>query len=148
MDGKHSWSRNSWAAAEVGSDASSSFLILVLSCKLHKAVPFSRVFSGAPGSSPGMTHVHFRHPSLTRGKLGKHHAARPQMHRHMTHSLLNSTRKACHLSFLDRDHTLMQGTQSNDPGSPSLQGLSLEAYSELFTARTDNIVIFAHSFPQ
>lgn len=146
MDGKHSWSRNSWAAAEVGSDASSSFLILAFSRKLHTAVPFSRVFSGAPGSSPGMTRVHFRHHSPTWGKLGKHHAARPQMHRHTTHPLLNSTKHACHLSFLDRDHTLVQGAQGNDPGSPSLQGLSQEASSKLFTARTDNIVTFAHSF--
>lgn len=59
VDGKQSWSRNSWAAAEVGSAASSSLLILVLSCRLHIAVPFTRVFSGAFGSSPEMTHAHF-----------------------------------------------------------------------------------------
>lgn len=85
-DDKQSWSRNIWAAAEVGSEASSSFLVLVLSCKLHTAVPFSRVFSGAFGSSPEMTHVHSNITLSPRGDRGRgeHHVVRLQMHPCMT----------------------------------------------------------------
>lgn len=141
-DDKQSWSRNIWAAAEVGSEASSSFLVLVLSCKLHTAVPFSRVFSGAFGSSPEMTHVHSNITLSPRGDRGRgeHHVVRLQMHPCMTAQEMPVI-PTCQIRA-----TLLCRAQGRDSGS--LQELLSRAYPELFTAQVDNTGTFAHRFPQ